>query len=365
MNAELALKLERVRALVAEAKADGALVGRQSNFSWLACGGEAHIPLTTDRTFGQLLVTPKGFYVLANRIEMPRLQAEPLRGLGAEPLLYDWADARGAVKALRAVVEPRRVVSDTGDWGTRARPELFPPLRYSLLPVEVRRYRALGRDAESAVNLTCRDLLPDITEYGIAGYLAEACWHLDLTPTVLLVAVDDRIGKFRHPLPTRQKLRRRGMVVLCARRHGLIVALTRLVQFGPVPVELRQRHVAVCTVDAAFHAATRVGAAVREVFRRGLAAYAQQGYPEEWRLHHQGGPCGYEGRDYLGTPDAPGRVLDNQPFAWNPSITGTKSEDTILATAEGPEVITAASDWPLVEVACEGGRARRPAILER
>ena len=55
---------------------------------------------------------------------------------------------------------------------------------------------------------------------------------------------------------------------------------------------------------------------------------------------HQGGPCGYQGRDYLGSPTAPGVVLENQPFAWNPSITGTKSEDTILATVAGPEIIT-------------------------
>lgn len=365
MSAELSTKLNRVRALLATTKSDGALLGRQSNFSWLACGGEAHIPLTTDRTFGQLLVTADDFYVLANTIELPRLQAEPLKGLGAKSLTHDWHDPRGATAALKTVVDPRKVISDTGDWGTRCKPELFPPLRYSLLEPELRRYRSLGKDAEKAMDLTCKEILPETTEFSIAGYLAEACWHLNLTPTVLLIATDERIDRFRHPLPTTKKLRKRAMLVLCARRAGLIVALTRLVNFGPPSREVLRRHRAVCEVDTAFHINTRIGVPVSEVFAAGVAAYAKQGFPEEWHLHHQGGPCGYEGRDYLGAPGVVGTVLENQPYAWNPSITGTKSEDTLVATAKGPQVVTASPDWPMVKIEHESGTWTRPDILVR
>jgi hypothetical protein len=53
--------------------------------------------------------------------------------------------------------------------------------------------------------------------------------------------------------------------------------------------------------------------------------------------------------------------------AWNPSIAGTKSEDTVLVTARGLEVLTEASGrWPRLEVALGRGRSlRRPAILVR
>jgi hypothetical protein len=57
--------------------------------------------------------------------------------------------------------------------------------------------------------------------------------------------------------------------------------------------------------------------------------------------------------------------LENQPFAWNPSITGTKSEDTILATSTGPEIITPARDWPMVSVEGDDGAWQRPDILVR
>jgi antitoxin VapB len=363
MNPELKQKLAQIRSVMEVNNADAALLGLQPNFSWLACGGEAHIPLNSDRSFGQLVVTPKGFYVFANRIEMGRLQDEVVKGLGAEPLLWNWYDNDSGQAALAKVADPAKTISDCGDWNTKSRPDLFAPLHYSLQPVEVARYRKLGRDSEEALNEACRSIKPGQTEFSIAGAAAEACWQRNLTPVVLLVASDERIYRYRHPLPTKKKLKRYVMVVLCARQNGLISALTRFVHFGKLPADIRRRHDAVCAVDTAFCMNTRIGTPVREVFRRGVAAYAVQGFPDEWQLHHQGGPCGYQGRDYLGTFSAPGVVLENQPYAWNPSITGTKSEDTVLATAKGPQFITAAKNWPMVSVEWEGETVKRPDIL--
>ena len=62
---------------------------------------------------------------------------------------------------------------------------------------------------------------------------------------LVLVATDERIKNYRHPRPTTKKLRKFAEVVLCARQHGLIVALTRLVHFGPISKDLRCRHDAV------------------------------------------------------------------------------------------------------------------------
>lgn len=365
MNAELKLKLARVRALLKEQNAPAALIGLQSNFSWLACGGEAHVPLNTDRSFGQLVVTPKDFFVFANRIEMDSLQQEVLPGLDAKPLLWEWANPAGGKKVLRKIADPRKILSDCGDWGTKARPGLIHPLHYSLVREEINRFRTLGKLTASAVEETCRQLQPGQTEFTIAGQLCQAAWNRNLTPVVVLVAVNDRIRKFRHPRPTKARLKRHAMLVLCARQAGLIVAMTRIVHFGKLPDDLRRRHEAVCHVDTAFQLNTQPGRKVAEVFREGVEAYDAHGFKDEWKLHHQGGPCGYQGRDYLGSFDAPGEVLENQPFAWNPSITGTKSEDTILATKNGPEVITQARDWPQVTVQFGNRAWQRPDILVR
>jgi Xaa-Pro aminopeptidase len=365
MNPELKLKLAQVRALLREHKADAALLGLQPNFSWLACGGEAHIPLNSNLSFGQFIVTAKGFYLFANRIEMRCLQDEVVKGLGAKPLLCEWHDTDSALKALKSVADPKRTLSDCGDWGTTARPDLFAPLHYSLSETEVKRYRALGKAAEAAMNETCQSLQPGQTEFQIAGLLSERAWARNLTPVVVLVATDDRIQNYRHPRPTTKKLRKFAEVILCARQHGLIVALTRMVHFGPISKELRRRHDAVCAVDTELHLASQVGTPVKDIFRQAVAAYDAVGFADEWQLHHQGGPCGYQGRDYLGTLTADGVVLENQPFAWNPSITGTKSEDTILATHQGTQVITPATNWPMVKVEDEDGLWLRPDILVR
>lgn len=365
MNTELRTKLSRARAVLKEQNASAMLVGLQPNFSWLSCGGEAHIPLNTDRSFGELIVTPRDFYVLANRIEMGSLQDEVVRGLGAKPLLWEWHDSASGQKLVTDIADPKKILSDTGNWGTNARPDLIHPLHYALLPEEVKRYRALGKATEAAINETCRAIKPGQTEFEIAGQLAQAAWKRNITPVVVLIATDERIHKYRHPRPTKKKLKRHAMLVLCARQHGLIVAMTRIVHFGKVPKEVQRRHVAVCAVDVALQQNTRVGTPVREVFKAGVAEYTNQGFTGEWTLHHQGGPCGYQGRDYLGTFEAPGVVLENQPYAWNPSITGSKSEDTILATAKGPVNITESKDWPAVAVKWKGKTVKRPDILVR
>jgi hypothetical protein len=68
---------------------------------------------------------------------------------------------------------------------------------------------------------------------------------------------------------------------------------------------------------------------------------------------------GYECRDFCVTPSSKGRIAPRQMVGWNPSIAGTKSEDTILSadSAGAPEILTAMSDWPML--------GSRPDILVR
>ena len=90
----------------------------------------------------------------------------------------------------------------------------------------------------------------------------------------------------------------------------------------------------------------------RSLTQARIAAYADEGHPDEWQHHHQGGPTGYLGRESFAVPSDDTPVLEHQAFAWNPSIAGTKSEDTYLAGRP----LTSTPDWPQTE--------GRPAILE-
>jgi Xaa-Pro aminopeptidase len=153
------------------------------------------------------------------------------------------------------------------------------------------------------------------------------------------------------------------MLVLCARRYGLVVSLTRMVSFTPVSAELRRKHDAVCRVDASLILNSKPGVSYGEVLRRGILEYERAGFPEEWKLHHQGGPTGYVGRTVKVSPTTTLPVQASQAAAWNPSITGTKSEDTILIREKGFELLTQPRDWPLLKVSLDGGQVERCDIL--
>ena len=98
---------------------------------------------------------------------------------------------------------------------------------------------------------------------------------------------------------------------------------------------------------------------------RGIEAYRSAGYPDEWKLHHQGGAIGYTGRDYRTSFETADVVQANQGFTWNPSLTGTKSEDTILATADGPQPVTLPVLFPRMQLEVDGAVFERPVILEK
>ncbi len=155
------------------------------------------------------------------------------------------------------------------------------------------------------------------------------------------------------------------MLGLCGRKWGLVCSLTRLIHFGRLPDSLKEKAAAVAKIDTAFIANTRSGQSLGDIFKRGMEAYAEAGYPDEWKYHHQGGLAGYEPREIVVDSCSEEIVSVGQVYAWNPSIAGTKSEDTILLTEQGVQILTVMTDWPTIPIDINGQTFLRPAILER
>jgi Xaa-Pro aminopeptidase len=109
---------------------------------------------------------------------------------------------------------------------------------------------------------------------------------------------------------------------------------------------------AAAEVDAAVLAASRPGTTLGKLFDVLARAYAAQGYPDEWRRHHQGGLTGYRGREVFAVPGDATALPEVCAVAWNPSVTdGGKSEDTALVTSGGVEVVTRTPELGEVETA--------------
>jgi Xaa-Pro aminopeptidase len=355
-------KQDRIQTLLAERKLDALLLQRVSSFAWATCGAASYVNTATTNGEAALLITPSGRYLITNSIEATRLeQEEKLTTQGWEFRVVPWHEAQDTVAELTRGL---RLGADGPHSGATDLSGDLARLRANLTPEEGERFRALGRLCAEAMDGALRAVRPGQTEHQIAGFLAHEAESRGAQAIVNLIATDDRIFAFRHPLPTDKKLERYAMLVLCGRRWGLVCSLTRFVHFGQLPDDLRRKAEAVAQVDATFIAVTRPGQTLSEIFRHATAAYAETSFPDEWHLHHQGGPAGYEPREYVATPGSTDVVSVGQAYAWNPSITGTKSEDTILVGETGNEVLTAIKDWPTLPVIASGQTLARPAILE-
>jgi antitoxin VapB len=358
---ELNEKKRRLRQLLEEQKLDAVYLSTVANFAWYTAGLEPVVMLSSDRAEAGLLVTWEGQYVICNSIEHPRLRDEDhLEELGFEFHVTPWYQGYPRFDDL---VQGARWGSD---WLIPGIPDLsgeITRLRYQLTPEEIERYRAVGMDTAKAIEAAALLTQPGMSEVHIAGLIAGEALKRGITPTLLLVGTDERIFHYRHPLPTDKQLKRYAMLVICGRRWGLVASATRLVHFGALPAELAHKQQACAYVDAVFNTGTTVGRRVADIFQEAANAYAQAGYPGEWQKHNQGGAAGYQSRDYDGTPTCAEVVHADQAFAWNPSITGVKSEDTMIVHTSNCEFLTVTGEWPSQPVSLGDRTWNRPAIL--
>lgn len=362
---EFQAKRQRLLGLLDRHQLAAVVLTRRSNFAWLTCGGQNYVGTATEMGVGSLVITHDQVCLLSSNIENARLLEEECRDLPLKPTVLEWpTEGAGREKALQQFRLNGPVGADSGIADIDLSRELMLQRR-PLLSGEIARYRSLGRDAGSVMNRAALALRPGMSELAAASLLVGAALEMGIEATVRLVAFDERIDRYRHPIPTSKTLSRRALLVLGARRHGLITSLSRMVSFGKVSNELRHKQEAVCRVDTVLNLASTPGTPLSEVLQQGIEQYALEGFSDEWHHHHQGGLTGYEGRDVRATPDALDLIQAPDAVAWNPSITGVKSEDTFLVRDKGVENLTLSEDWPQITSSTSLGTLARPDILER
>jgi antitoxin VapB len=361
---EIEAKLSRVRDFLRVHGLAAAAFGTQANFAWITAGGDNHVGLAAEGGVATVVVTRFGRHVVTSTIEAPRLADEELAGLGFELHVHRW-HREGPERLVSVLAGGGTLAADGALAGAENLAGPLARLRWQLLPPEIERYRAAGRECAGILERLARQVEPGMTEFEIAGRMEQQVFASGLLPNVCLVATDERAARYRHPIPTRKPLERYAMLVIGARRGGLCVSATRCVHFGPVPADLQRRHEAACAVDACLILGSEPGAQVDELFTLACREYERQGFPGEWENHHQGGATGYAPREYRASAQLAETILADQAFAWNPSVAGAKSEDTILATRDRPVVLSAGDDWPALPVTYADRSIGRPAILQR
>ncbi len=330
----------------------GVLIRRNENVAWVT-GGAVELRVLTPGETGvaSILVTSEGkrcYFTTEN--EAPRLHDEEFGALDFEPVTFPWYADETLEAATRLAGGP--LASDTPLPGTA--PANLYPLRQSLRVTEIARYRWLGAQTAAATVESLHAVEPGLTEYDLEAMTAANLLRRGILPSVYLFAVDDRILKYKHAVARGRRLERYAMLNLCSRKWGLAISITRFVHFGALPNELAARFKSAAQVNAALLDATRVGVTSAALFKVAQDAYAAEGYPGEERFHHQGGPTGYGEREWVATPRGTEAVVNNQAFAWNPSIRGGKAEDTVVLRDGKIEWLTATPDLPVIEATVNG-----------
>lgn len=365
--AEYSFNLQNIRELLRTAGLGCLLLSDHSNVAWLAGGGRSYVSWSVEQGAARVLITPTEVLLLTSNNEAGRLEAEEFADLPWKVVSYPWWDGPAILLTQLLASRGPVGVDSRVPWATDARivGAQVAQLRVRLSEGAQERARSLGEIVGETMASVCHQLEMGESEFQIAGRIVGAMVGRGLDVPTCLVAVDGRTFQWRHFLPTHRRLERYAALSVCARKDGLVLSCTRLVHFGPLPEDLRLRVEAVCRVDAELIAATKSGTTSGQLFEVARHAYAEVGFPDEWRNHHQGGLAGYKGREWFATPEGTEVISAGQLVAWNPTVPGAKSEDTLLVTPEGSEIITESEGFPYLEIRTGTMVIRRPGVLVR
>ena len=342
-------RIQPLRELMKSNGLDAFVLRRNPNLAW-AIAGRAHVPTTIDMACFDLIITHDSATAITNVVEAPRLIAEELPSEVSVQTIK-WSEGRDPLLPTGSKVGSDQPGADRIDFGVEV--EI---MRASLIESDLARFQNICIDAAVALGNAMKQVESSDREIDVAGLITHSLWQADLEIAFLGVAGQERVHKFRHPLPTDSVVGNRVSASICAKRKGLIASVTRIVTFGGVTGQMIADYTSIFKVEAALLDATVVGKPFSDPINAAIAAYPANGFDaDEWTKHHQGGPTGFLPRDWPANQTSARLIQSNQPIAWNPTGKGWKAEDTIVATNSGVKLLSVDPEWPAFEVK---GRSR-------
>jgi antitoxin VapB len=304
-----------------------------------------------------ILDTAHGSALITNEIEAPRFEGDfHVRSLGWDVLTAPWYDAKAplALACAYADVDETVLLSDNDAIGDNIRDHLI-TTRLNLSNAEQEELRELGALVGAALGAGIDAWRPGVSsDFDTAAVISATLEAEGAKAVCLIVGGDDRLRTLRHPLAVGDVLNDAIMAVVVAKRAGLHVAATRVcVRHKDDDIVTLMKSLDV--VNDAILDESLPGGTWGDTLKALACGYDSAGQPGAWREHFQGGPIGYEQREFELAP-----TLDTSPFwnlartantavAWNPSLRGgAKIEETYLVN-ERLEWLTPTESWPTLE----------------
>lgn len=362
---EILEKEHRIKTLLADEQLDGLCLFKFMNFSWFTGGGTNRIVTGSEAGCAVILILEDQKYIIAPSNEIQRIMTEQVAEQGFQPITYFWYEK--PLDAIKKITNGKKIGADLPQAGMKLLGAQLDRLRFSLTEHEISKVRQLAAICSTEMAKTCINIRRGMSELEVAAFLSSNLWEQGVRPAVMLVGSDERVLECRHPVPTAKKLDKYCLISMVGEKDGLHITISRSVHFGRMPEGLRKKYRQVLQVELEMIASTQIGSSSELPFQAGLTAYAEAGYTDEWQRHHQGGAIGYAPREYRAGEGRVEMIIANQMFGWNPTLQGTKSEETIL-TRKGaePEILTTVPSWWPQETVTAKERLclPRPLILE-
>ncbi len=355
---DVSKKIDRIRNYLKDQRKDGALISNVENFAWITSGARSYVALTDSIGVASVLITQKDAYVITKNIETLRLKNNELPK-NFNIIEYEWFTPLD--EAVRRIADTQNLLfEDELNFSSFLFNE-----RLKLSEYEIERYAQTGLQSARALERAMRKVNPEMTELNVKGMIEQELSNEGLDILLVLVFGDESRMLYRHNLPRDVKIGKRCFGSICSKKYGLIISATRTVEFDR-DEKFEKQYEKNLEIDAQILDATLRSNSLGQVFFEIENSYASHGYPDEWKLHHQGGIAGYRTRDVVATPHMPFGISDWMSFAWNPTITGTKIEDTYVREKNGMRLLSVdeKGKWPYIEINLNGRVYKRSDILK-
>jgi Xaa-Pro dipeptidase len=342
---------------------DSLILTRRDNIAWLTGGGEAVSDRESPYSPVYLVLSPGRKAAVGYFMDLPRTLDEALAGLGYEGVSLPTFGKTPEQAALE--VAAGRAVADAPFLGVDDVDEHIPALYLPYTPEEVARYRAVAGECAALLTELAHWVQPGMTERQVFARMWGMCLERGFAGRFMFVGADERIEKYRHPVPSDKPVESVVLFAPTAVKYGLASLLTRVVSFGEPGEELRRRHRAVATMQAAMIQATRPGARLVDLRRRIFDLYDELGFSDEKYRHFHGGPVGYRG-SFIGPMADPKAIVQaGSTFTYYLTVTGAKSEEVLLVEDDATRIITFDPAWPVLSIDYGGTAIQVPDILVR
>ena len=361
---DVKMKEERVHAFLEQEGLGALVIGRQDHFAWLTAGGDNRVITTSEMGFGYLVITRDQKWLVSHSMDGQRFIDEQVPGQGYELVTSYWHQASPEQK-VATLTRGMAIGSDFALPGAQIYGSELVDLHYPLTDLDIERCRWIGLTTNRILTEAAHALQPGVTEQEVAARLLYEYALEGMTIDVLIVGFDERITRYRHPMPTENPLQRYALLHPAARRWGLHANVTRLVHFGDPPSLTKRAIDGVATIGGHVASMLAPGVLFSDILTEQIRLFRQVGYSGEWMHHFQGGITGYTLADATRCTDPEASIVERQAFDYFITISGAKFEELTLLTEGGPEFASLGPDWPTRTIQTPNGEIAVPDVLLR